>query len=42
MPLNTQNLRQQLGRYVPIMAWLPAYPRDFLRSDIIEVISHGT
>jgi high affinity sulfate transporter 1 len=36
MPLNTQKLQQQLGRYLPIAAWLPAYPRDFLRSDLIS------
>jgi MFS superfamily sulfate permease-like transporter len=39
MPLDTQNLRHQLGRYVPIAAWLPAYPRDFLRSDVISGVT---
>ncbi len=35
----SSNLRQQLGRYVPITAWLPAYPRDFLRSDVISGVT---
>ena len=39
MPINTQKLRQQLGRYVPITAWLPAYARDFLRSDLISGVT---
>ena len=39
MPLDTQKLRQQLGRYAPITAWLPAYARDFLRSDLISGIT---
>ncbi len=30
-----QNLRRQVGHYVPITAWLPAYPRDSLRFDLI-------
>jgi sulfate permease, SulP family len=36
MPINTQKLYQQLGRYVPIAAWLPDYPRDFLRGDLVS------
>ena len=39
MPLDTQKLRQQLGRYAPITAWLPAYARDFLRSDLISGVT---
>jgi len=39
MPINTQKLRQQLGRYAPITAWLPAYSRDFLRSDLISGVT---
>ncbi len=39
MPINTQKLRQQLGRYAPITAWLPAYARDFLRSDIVSGVT---
>jgi SulP family sulfate permease len=39
MPINTQKLRQQLGRYAPIAAWLPAYARDYLRSDLISGIT---
>ena len=30
------NLRQKLGRYVPITAWLPTYSRELLRPDIIS------
>jgi sulfate permease, SulP family len=33
------NLRQKLGRYVPITAWLPTYAREFLRSDIISGVT---
>lgn len=36
MSLNSEKLRRQLGRYVPITTWLPAYPREFLRSDLIS------
>lgn len=39
MAINTQNLRQQISRYTPITAWLPAYPREFLRSDLISGIT---
>ena len=39
MQLNREKLRQQLVRYVPILAWLPAYPRDLLRSDIVSGIT---
>ena len=39
MQLNREKLRRQLNRYVPITAWLPAYPRDFLRSDIISGVT---
>jgi hypothetical protein len=39
MQLNRETLRQQLNRYVPITAWLPAYPRDLLRSDIISGVT---
>lgn len=30
-----QKLRRQAGRYIPITAWLPAYPRNLLRFDLI-------
>jgi high affinity sulfate transporter 1 len=39
MQLNRDKLRQQLNRYVPITAWLPVYPRDYLRSDIISGVT---
>ncbi|NTV88602.1 MAG: hypothetical protein HGA21_17920, partial [Burkholderiaceae bacterium] len=39
MPINTQKLGQQLGRYAPITAWLPAYSREFLRSDLISGVT---
>lgn len=39
MQVNTQKLRQQLGRYVPITAWLPAYPREWLRTDLIAGVT---
>ena len=39
MQLNREKLRRQLNRYVPITAWLPAYPRDLLRSDIISGVT---
>ena len=39
MQLNRETLRQQLNRYVPITAWLPAYPRDLLRSDIVSGVT---
>jgi high affinity sulfate transporter 1 len=39
MSINTQKLRQQLGRYAPITAWLPAYARDLLRSDLISGVT---
>jgi high affinity sulfate transporter 1 len=39
MSINTQKLRQQLGRYAPIAAWLPKYPRDLLRSDLISGVT---
>ena len=39
MQLNREKLRWQLNRYVPITAWLPAYPRDLLRSDIISGVT---
>jgi high affinity sulfate transporter 1 len=37
--LDGRNWREALQRYVPITAWLPAYPRDFLRSDIIAGVT---
>jgi sulfate permease, SulP family len=39
MSINIQKLGQQLSRYVPIAAWLPAYPRDLLRSDLISGVT---
>lgn len=39
MPINTQKLVQQVSRYTPITAWLPAYARTFLRSDLISGIT---
>ena len=39
MQLNRETLRQQLNRYVPITAWLPTYPRDLLRSDIVSGVT---
>jgi SulP family sulfate permease len=39
MQLNREKLLKQLNHYVPITAWLPAYPRDFLRSDIISGVT---
>ena len=33
------NLRQQLGRYAPITAWLPAYAPELLRSDVISGVT---
>ena len=39
MQLNREKLRRQLNRYVPITAWLPAYPRDLLRGDIISGVT---
>jgi sulfate permease, SulP family len=39
MHMDTEKLRRQVNRYVPITAWLPAYPRDFLRSDIISGVT---
>ena len=39
MQLNREKLRRQLNRYVPITAWLPTYPRDLLRSDIISGVT---
>jgi high affinity sulfate transporter 1 len=39
MQLNRETLRLGLNRYVPITVWLPAYPRDFLRSDIISGVT---
>jgi hypothetical protein len=35
----SSNLRQYLGRYVPISVWLPAYAREFLRSDLISGVT---
>lgn len=35
----SSNLRQQLGHYAPITAWLPAYAREFLRTDIISGVT---
>lgn len=32
-------LRQQAGRYIPITAWLPVYPRDSLRYDLIAGVT---
>jgi SulP family sulfate permease len=39
MQLNREELRRQLNHYVPITAWLPAYPRDVLRSDLISGVT---
>ena len=39
MQLNREKLGQLLKRYVPITEWLPAYPRDALRSDLISGIT---
>jgi hypothetical protein len=39
MHLDAAKLRKQLNRYVPITAWLPAYPRELLRSDIISGVT---
>jgi high affinity sulfate transporter 1 len=39
MQLNREKLQQQLHRYVPITAWLPTYPREYLRSDIISGVT---
>jgi SulP family sulfate permease len=39
MQMNREQLRRHLNRYVPITAWLPAYPRDFLRSDLISGVT---
>jgi MFS superfamily sulfate permease-like transporter len=39
MQLNREKLRLQLNRYVPITAWLPAYPRELLRTDIISGVT---
>jgi SulP family sulfate permease len=39
MQLNREKLRRQLNRYVPITAWLPAYSRDLLRTDIISGVT---
>jgi len=39
MQLNREKLRRQLNRYVPITAWLPTYPRDLLRGDIISGVT---
>jgi sulfate permease, SulP family len=39
MQLNRETLRQQLNRYVPITAWLPAYPRDLLSNDLVSGVT---
>lgn len=39
MPIKIQKLGQQLSRYAPIIGWLPAYPRDALRSDLISGVT---
>jgi high affinity sulfate transporter 1 len=39
MRVDTEKLRKQIGRYVPITAWLPAYPRELLRTDIISGVT---
>jgi sulfate permease, SulP family len=39
MSINTHKLGQQLSRYLPIATWLPAYSRDFLRSDLISGVT---
>src|SRR5512137_35547 len=39
MHIDTEKLRKPFNRYVPITAWLPAYPRDSLRSDIISGVT---
>jgi high affinity sulfate transporter 1 len=39
MQLNREKLGQQLKRYVPITEWLPTYPREHLRSDIISGVT---
>lgn len=35
-----QELRQILHHYVPITAWLPAYPRDLFRNDMIAGVTN--
>jgi high affinity sulfate transporter 1 len=32
-------VREQVVAYVPITAWLPAYPRDWLRPDILAAVT---
>ncbi|HSN77737.1 MAG TPA: SulP family inorganic anion transporter, partial [Anaerolineae bacterium] len=39
MQLNREKLGQLLKRYVPITEWLPAYPRNSLRRDLISGIT---
>ena len=39
MPIKIQKLIQQVSRYAPIIGWLPAYPRDVLRSDLISGVT---
>src|SRR5512137_2531610 len=39
MHIDTEKLRKPFNRYVPITAWLPAYPRDSLRSDIVSGVT---
>jgi MFS superfamily sulfate permease-like transporter len=38
-PRDDRRWRKALHRYVPITAWLPVYPRGFLRSDIIAGVT---
>ena len=37
--MNREKLRSQINRYAPITAWLPAYPRELLRADIISGVT---
>lgn len=39
MPIKPQNLYRQISRFVPIAAWLPDYPRDLLRNDLISGVT---
>ena len=38
-PRDGRRWREALHRYVPITAWLPAYPRDLLRGDLIAGVT---
>lgn len=38
-PRGRRQWLQALHRYVPITAWLPGYPRDLLRGDLIAGVT---